>query len=295
VHTNREILEVSSVPSRLAVIGAGAIGLEFATFFADAGSEVSVIEMLPQIGGAIDKDIGAGLKRELEKKGVRFFMQAKATAIVDRAITFECEGTSRTLEADILLMSVGRKPVVSGFGLESLQVACDKGAVLTDERGRTSVEGVWAAGDVNGVSMLAHTAYREAQACVNDMLGKNDAVNYRAIPSVIYTHPEAAAVGLTKADAEAHGYEAVETRLPMTFNARYCAETEGEHGIIKAVIDTKTRRLLGLHMLGGDCSEMIFGAAAMIERGMTIDDVSTIVFPHPTVSEIIKDVMLQLG
>jgi dihydrolipoamide dehydrogenase len=293
VFSNREILAVSSIPSRLAVIGAGAIGLEFATFFAEAGSAVSVIEMLPTIGGRLDKDIGSGLKRELERKGIRFFLQAKVTAIGDRAVAFDTDGKSQSLNADIVLVSVGRKPVVSGFGLESIQVACDKGAIATDARGRTNVEGVWAAGDVNGVSMLAHTAYREAQACINDMLGKDDAVNYRSIPSVIYTHPEVATVGLTKDEAAAEGYEVAEARLPMTFNARYCAETEGERGIAKAVVDAKTKQVLGVHMLGGHCSEMIHGAAAMIERGMDVEDISKIVFPHPTVSEIIKEVILQ--
>ena len=294
VHTNREILSVSSIPSQLVVIGAGAIGLEFATFFAEAGSTVSVLEMLPNIGGTLDKDIASGLKRELEKKGIRFFLQSKATEIGEGTITFECDGKSQTLYAEIVLASVGRRPVVSGFGLESIAVACSgRGAITTDPRGRTNVEGVWAAGDVNGVSMLAHTAYREAQACINDMLGKDDAVNYRAIPSVIYTHPEVASVGLTKDEATARGHEAIETRLPMTFNGRYCAETEGERGIIKAVADVKSGQVLGVHMLGGHCSEMIFGAAAMIEQNLTVEDVSKFVFPHPTVSEIIKDVLAQ--
>jgi dihydrolipoamide dehydrogenase len=293
VNTNREMLAVSSIPSRLVVIGAGAIGLEFATFFAEAGSTVSVIEMLPNIGGMLDKDIGSGLRRELEKKGIRFFMESKATEIGERTVTFTCDGKTQTLDAEIVLASVGRKPVVSGFGIESIGVACERGSITTDVRGRTNVDGVWAAGDVNGVSMLAHTAYREAQACINDMLGRDDAVNYRAIPSVIYTHPEAASVGLTKEEAAAQGYEAVEIRLPMTFNGRYTAETEGERGIIKAVTDTKSGLLLGMHMLGGHCSEMIFGAAAMIEQNLTADDVSKFVFPHPTVSEIIKDVLAQ--
>jgi dihydrolipoamide dehydrogenase len=294
VHTNREILSVSSIPSQLVVIGAGAIGLELATFFAEAGSTVSVLEILPNIGGTLDKDIASGLKRELEKKGIRFFLQSKATEIGEGTITFECDGKSQTLDAEIVLASVGRRPVVSGFGLESIEVACSgRGAITTDVRGRTNVEGVWAAGDVNGVSMLAHTAYREAQVCINDMFGKQDAVNYRAIPSVIYTHPEVASVGLTKEEAAAQGIEAVEARLPMTFNGRYCAETEGERGIIKAVVDVKSGQVLGVHMLGGHCSEMIFGAAEMIERNLTVDDVSKFVFPHPTVSEIIKDVLTQ--
>jgi dihydrolipoamide dehydrogenase len=292
VLTNKEILSVSSLPSKLVVIGAGAIGLELATFFAEAGCEVSVVEMLPHVGGVLDKDIGMGLKRELEKKGIRFFLQSRVTAIGDHTVAFDSGAAPQTVEAEIVLASVGRKPVVSGLGLETLNVALEKGALKTDARGRTNVDGVWAAGDVNGASMLAHTAYREAQACINDMLGKEDAVNYRAIPSVVYTHPEVATAGLTKEEAASMGIEVVETRLPMTYNGRYCTETDGERGIVKAVIDAKSRAILGIHMLGGHCSEMIFGAAAMIERNMVVDDVSQIVFPHPTVSEIIKDVIM---
>jgi len=292
VYTNKEILSVSTIPSQLVVIGAGAIGLELATFFAEAGSDVCVVEMLPHICGALDKDIGTGLRRELEKKGIRFFLQSKVTAIGDHTITFDCNGKSETLNANVVLASIGRKPVISGFGLETIDVACDKGAIRTDTRGRTNVKGVWAAGDVNGNSMLAHTAYREARACVNDMLGKDDTVNYRAIPSVVYTHPEVATVGLTKEEAASLGVEVIETRLPMTFNGRYCAETDGERGVVKAVIDAKSKVILGIHMLGGHCSEMIFGAAAMIEKNLVVDDISNIVFPHPTVSEIIKDAIM---
>jgi dihydrolipoamide dehydrogenase len=291
--TSGELLSVASIPSALVVIGAGAVGLEFATFFAEAGSRVTVIEMLPQIGGAIDKDISQALKRELEKKGIVFHLQAKMVAVGDHAVTFECGGKTQTLAADIALVSVGRRPVVTGIGLETLGVAVEKGAIKTDEKGRTSVSGVWAAGDVNGKSMLAHTAYREAQVCVDGMLGREARVNYRAIPSVIYTHPESACVGLTKEEALAQGFEAVESKLPMGYNSRFNAETDNGHGMAKAVIDAKTRKLLGMHMAGDHCSEMIFGAAMMIEQGMTVEDVSKVVFPHPTVSEMIKDTIAQ--
>jgi dihydrolipoamide dehydrogenase len=142
--------------------------------------------------------------------------------------------------------------------------------------------------------MLAHTAYREAQVCVEDMLGKNSMVNYGAIPSVIYTHPEAAAVGLTKEEALAHGFDAAEAKLPMGYNSRFNAETDGERGLTKAVIDAKSRKLLGVHMVGDHCSEIIFGAALMVEQGMTVEDISNVVFPHPTVSEMIKDTILQV-
>jgi dihydrolipoamide dehydrogenase len=295
VMTNREILSVTSLPATLTVIGGGAIGLELATFFAEAGSRVSVVEMLPHIGGQLDREIGLALKREMEKKGVTFYLQSHLTAIGDHSVTFETEGASQTVPADIILLSVGRKPLVADLGLEALGVATEKGAIKTDGSGRTNVDGVWAAGDVNGVSMLAHTAYREAQVCVENMLGKNSSVNYGAIPSVIYTHPETASVGLTKDEAEARGIAVVEMKLPNTFSGRYLAETDGERGMTKAVVDATNKSLLGVHMLGGHCSEMIFGAAAMIEHKMTVEDISRIVFPHPTVSEIIKDTILQLG
>jgi dihydrolipoamide dehydrogenase len=184
---------------------------------------------------------------------------------------------------------------VAGYGLETLGVSIDKGAIVTDARCRTNVPGVWAAGDVNGKSMLAHTAFREGQVSIDDMLGKQAHVNYDAIPSVIYTHPEAAAVGLTKEEAAAQGLLVVEARLPLTFNGRYLAETEGERGTIRVVADAKSKRLLGVHMLGGNCSELIFGAATMIERGLMVEDISKIVFPHPTVSEILRDAIAQLG
>jgi dihydrolipoamide dehydrogenase len=293
VMTSREILSVASIPPALAVIGAGAIGLEIATFFAETGSRVAVVEMLPQIGGAIDKDISKALQRELEKTGIVFHLQAKVMSAGDHAVTFESGGKTQTLASDIALVSVGRRPVVTGIGLESLGVAVEKGAITTDEKGRTNVSGVWAAGDVNGKSMLAHTAYREAQVCIDDMLGRKARVNYRAIPSVIYTHPEAACVGLTKEEALAQGIQAKEVRLPMGYNSRYSAETDGARGLVKAVIDEKSKTLLGMHMVGDHCSEIIFGAALMIEKGMTVEDISNVVFPHPTVSEMIKDTIAQ--
>ena len=169
----------------------------------------------------------------------------------------------------------------------------EKNAVKTDEKGRTNIIGVWAAGDVNGVSMLAHTAYREAQVCIDDMTGKNSAMNYDAIPLVIYTHPEVACVGSTEEEAKRRGLSVVASKLPLSYNGRFCAENESGKGICKAVIDKSNKILMGLHMVGGNCSEMIYGAAAMIENKQTVEDIRKIVFPHPTVSEIIKDTVMK--
>jgi dihydrolipoamide dehydrogenase len=294
VFTNREILSNNLVPKNFVVVGGGVIGLEIATFFAEIGSAVTVVELLPSIGGPIDPEISSILQKELEKKDIVFRLEAKVNAIGDHSVTFENQGKSETILADIVLMSVGRRPVTKGFGLENINVAVEKNAIKTDEHGRTSIPGVWAAGDVNGFSMLAHTAYREAEVCVNDMLGKKDRMRYNAIPGVIYTHPEVASVGLTLDEATRLGHDASCAKLPLSFSARYVAENEGGRGVCKVVIDKKYGTLLGVHMIGGACSEMIFGAAAMIENELRVDDVKDIVFPHPTVSEIIKDTVWHL-
>ncbi len=293
VYTNKKVLEVSSVPSKFVVIGGGVIGLELATFFAEIGSAVSVVEMLPHIGGNLDKELGFSLKRELEKKGITFYLQSKVTSIGEGTVSFETEGNVKSIDADVVLVSVGRRPVTAGLGLETLGIACNKAAIITDVKGRTNVEGVWAAGDVNGNSMLAHTAYREAQVCIQDMLGRDGSIDYGSIPSVIYTHPEVAGVGLTKDDAAAQGIECVELKLPMGYSGRYLAETDNERGMAKVVVHAVDRRILGVHLMGGYCSEMIFGAAAMVANKQTVADVSNMVFPHPTVSEIIKDTIMQ--
>jgi len=293
VHTNREILSIGFVPEKLVIIGGGVIGLEFATFFSEIGTEVTVIEMLPAIAGTLDNDVRKVLQRSLEKKGVTFKLEAKVTGIGKNTVTYETkDGKTNECPADIVLMSVGRKPVTEGIGLENVNVATQRGAIIVDERLRTNVPNIWAAGDVNGKMMLAHTANREVDIAVGDMVGKKGFVNYETIPNVIYTHPEVAAVGLTKEQAEQKGIEAVESTMQMTFNGRYLAETNGERGICKAVVDKKYGTLIGMHMIGNNCSEMIHAATIMIEMEMRIQDVKDVVFPHPCVSEIMKDTIV---
>jgi dihydrolipoamide dehydrogenase len=294
VFTNKEILSIDYIPESLVVIGAGAIGLEMAVFFAEAGSKVTVIEMLPRIGGSIDNETGLILKRELEKTGISFLLETRVIEIGEHSVTFSGNGTNGTIGADIVLLSVGRKPVTQGLGIENLGVKITGSAVETDSGGRTSVSGVWAAGDINGKSMLAHTAYREAQVCIDSMLGIESFVNYNAIPGVIYTHPETAGVGLTQSEAEARGIAVLCAKLPMSYNGRYLAENEGGRGMCKVVADKQTQKILGIHLIGAACSEMIYGAAAMIEKNMTVKDICPIVFPHPSVSEIIKDTIMKL-
>jgi dihydrolipoamide dehydrogenase len=294
VMTNKEILDVRAIPKNLVVVGGGVIGLEMACFFSEIGSTVTVVEMLPTIAASLDAEIRQHLKKELEKNGVRFLLETRVNEIKENSVSVESSGTTSAVDADLTLLSVGRRPLSQGLGLENIGVMVEHDAIVTDEHGKTSAAGVWAAGDVNGKSMLAHTAYREAEVCIADMVGIADSVDYDAIPAVVYTHPEAASVGLTEKEAVRRGLSVAVSRLPLSFNGRYTTETDAERGMCIAVLDKQSSRLIGLHMIGGNCSEMIYGAAAMIENKQTVEDISKIVFPHPTVSEIIKDAITRV-
>lgn len=289
--TNREVLDLEEIPKEFVVIGGGVIGLEMASYFNSVGSHVTVIEMLDHIAGNTDREISEILKKNYEKKGVTFKLSCKVTKIGNDSVEYEENGVKNTVKADKVLFSIGRRPVTKGFGLENLNVEMDRAAIKTDSEGRTNISGLYAAGDVNGILMLAHTAYRESEVAINNITGKKDIMRYTAIPSVIYTNPEVASVGYTEEDAKKAGYNVKTNKASMMFSGRYVAENEGGDGICKLVIDKDNDRLLGVHMIGNYSSEIIYGAAMMIETEMKIDDIKELVFPHPTVCEIIREAL----
>ena len=296
VVTNREILCLEEQPAELVIIGGGVIGMEFASFFNSIGTKVTVVEMLPKILGPIDDEISAMLQAQYAKKGVVFQLGCKVVAVEGDTVVYEDpDGQTCRVRGDRILVSVGRRAVLQGYGLENLGVelalspAGRPYGIKVDERMRTSVPGVYAAGDVTGFSMLAHTASREGEVAVNDLLGKADRMRYDAIPGVVYTNPEVAGAGLTEAEAKARGIEAVVLKLPMAFSGRFVAENERGEGLCKMVVGAEDHRVLGVHMLGNPCSEIIQGACIAIEQGMSVDQLKEVVFPHPTVSEIIKE------
>jgi len=293
VLTNREILDIKSVPQSLVIIGGGVIGLEMASYFNSAGSEVTIIEMLDHIAGNTDREISLILMKNYRKKGIEFKLNSKVVEIRESSVVFEVNGEKLEVDAEKVLMSIGRRPVTEGIGLERIGVEVERGRIKVDERGKTNVPEVYAAGDVNGYSMLAHTAYREAEVCINNMLGKKDIMRYDAIPSVIYTNPEVACVGETEETAGAKGIEYEAVNLSMRYSGRYVAENEGGDGICKILIDKKHQKLIGVHMIGNYSSEMIYGAGIMIETEMRVKDVKELVFPHPTVCEIIREGIFQ--
>ncbi len=289
VLTNREILDIQEVPGSLVIIGGGVIGLEMASYFNSVGSKVTIIEMLDHIAGYTDREISEILLKNYQKKGVDFRLGSKVVEVTENAVIYEANGERVTVPADKVLMSIGRRPVVDGIGLENIGVEIERGHIKVDELGKTNVPEVYAAGDVNGYSMLAHTAYREAEVCINNILGQKDRMRYNAIPSVIYTNPEVASIGETEETARAKGIDFETAKLSMMYSGRYVAENEGGDGICKVLIDKKYRKLIGVHMIGNYASEIIWGAGALIEAEMRVKDIKEIVFPHPTVSEIIRE------
>ncbi len=293
VMTNREILDLTEIPGELVVIGGGVIGLEMASYFNSVGSHVTVIEMLDHIAGPTDKGISKILLGNYTKKGVDFKLGCKVTAVGDGKVTFEEDGKTQSVKADKVLCSIGRRAVTQGYGLENLNVALDRGAIITDEFMKTNVAGLYAAGDVNGKIMLAHTAYREGEVAINNILGKRDRMRYNAIPSVIYTNPEVGSVGETEESAKAKGLDVEVKTVSMLYSGRYLAENEGGDGICKLIVDKKYDRLIGVHMIANYASEIIYGAAMMIETEMKLDNIKEVVFPHPTVCEVIREALFE--
>ncbi len=299
--TNREILALEEPPAELVVIGGGVIGMEFASFFNSIGSKVTVIEMMPKILGPMDSEISDLLQKQYAKKGVEFRLGCKVTGIEGDTVVYEDpEGNVCRVRGDKILVSVGRRARLEGYGLETLGVslaltpAGRPYGIKVDDHMRTDVPDVYAAGDVTGFSLLAHTAVREAEVVVNDILGRDDKMSYKAIPGVVYTNPEVAGVGLTEDEAARKGIDVTVLKLPMAYSGRFVAENERGEGLCKILVCPSSHQVLGVHMLGNPSSEMIHSACIAIEQGMKVEQLKEVVFPHPTVSEIIKETVFTL-
>jgi len=283
------ILSRTGIPARLAVIGGGYIGLEFAGFFAAIGSQVTVFEMLPDIAPGSDLEISRRLAQELRKSGIEIKTSAKVIGVEDGTVHYEdASGALCAHHADSILNATGRRPVIEDLGLEEAGVDFDAKGIKTSDQGRTNVPGVWACGDVTGRLLLAHAAAREGVVAVNNMFGRADRVRYETIPAVIYTHPEVASVGRTEEDLKAQGVEYRKAVVPMAVAGRFLVENEKASGLVKVLVGARHGEILGVHALGDLSSEFIVLAAAMIETEMRASDVMELVFPHPTVGEALK-------
>lgn len=293
VLTNRELLMLEDIPQELVVIGGGVIGLEFASYFNSVGSHVTVIEMMDHIAGPNDPDLVAELKKKMEKRGIVFQLGTKVTGIKEKSVL--CEKNDQTMEigADRVLLSIGRRARTAGLGLENIGVVLQRGAVVTDEHMLTNVANVYAAGDVNGRDMLAHVAYREAEVAIHHMLGQRDHMRYTAVPTVLYTNPELACVGESEAGAMDKGLDVTVIKLSMEYSGRYVAENEGGGGVCKLIVSNKTKSIIGAHFLGTYSSEFLTALSTFIELELPIDSVKEIIYPHPTVCEIVKEAAAQ--
>ena len=289
--THREALDCKELPQTLAIIGGGVIGMEFASYFTSLGVKVTVVEMLDEILGGLDKEISSLLRAEYQKRGVQFLLSTKVLSFenVEGGVKVNYEGGE--VVAERVLLSMGRRPVTKGYGLENLGLKTDeRGRICVDAHMQTSAACVYACGDITGVSMLAHTAVREAEVAVHHLLNKADEMTYNAIPGVVYTNPEVASVGFTEEALIREGISYRVSKLPMAYSGRFVAENEGVNGVCKLLI-AEDDTILGAHLLGNPASEIITLAGMAISMKLKAEDWKRMVFPHPTVGEIFKETL----
>ncbi|MGH0054006.1 MAG: dihydrolipoyl dehydrogenase [Sphaerochaetaceae bacterium] len=293
VLTSDEILELKEVPASLVIIGGGVIGIEFASFFSMIGTKVTVIEMMDEILPMMDAEFAKLMRREL--KNVDFHLGCKVEEITKDSVHYlDAKGKKQSLEAALVLMSVGRKPNIQG--MEKLGLDINRRGIVVNERLQTNVANIWAIGDVNGRSLLAHSASRMAEVAVSNIFGsKQMTMRYNAIPWAVYGNPEAAGCGITEKEAKDRNIPVRSQTVQMRANGRFLAE-QGKRaaGLVKVICHQESGAILGVHLLGPYSSEMIWGASALIEAELRVQDVKEIVFPHPSVSELIKDACFAL-
>lgn len=289
------LLALETLPDRLAIIGGGVIGVEFASLFAAFGIQVDVIEMLPEIVPFADADLAAKLRRALT--GVSFHLNSRVTSIAGGTVHYSnAKGETVEVPADLILMAVGRKPLVEGWGAREAGLELGPKGVVVDDTMRTNLPNVWAVGDVTGRSLLAHAAYRMGEIAAAHIIDPVTAAKTgqvlrpHTIPWAVYSLPEAAGVGLTQAQAEQDGHRVTTATVPLAVSGRFVAENGVRSpGLVKLIADADTRVVLGVHMLGSYAPETIWGAALALETELRIEDLRQLVFPHPTVSEGIRE------
>ncbi|MCD4550312.1 MULTISPECIES: dihydrolipoyl dehydrogenase [unclassified Schaalia] len=286
------ILSLDEVPKRLAVIGGGVIGVEFASLFSTLGSEVTVIEMAPEILPFMDNDMAAQLRGAMS--GITFELGCRVESLDGAAVTYSKDGEKKVIEADVILMAVGRRPATQGWGAQESGLEINRGIVV-DDRMRTNLPNVWAIGDVTGRSLLAHAAYRMGEIAAANILDpqahrRGEVMRWHTVPWAVYCLPEAAGVGLTQSQAQKEGRDVLIGKVPAQMSGRFIAENGFRApGSAKIVVDPRTHQVLGVHVLGAYAAEMIWGAQAILEMELTVEDLRQVVFPHPTVSEVIRE------
>jgi dihydrolipoamide dehydrogenase len=295
IWTYREAMVPKTAPASLLVIGSGAIGIEFASFYRALGSDVTVVEALPRILPVEDEEVSATAQKAFEKRGIKFHVGAKVVKLArtDGGVTMDLEavGKTQTLTADVAIVAVGIDGNVEDLGLERLGVKIDRGHVVTDAHGATNVAGLFAIGDVAGPPWLAHKASHEGVHCVEHLAGVASSNLTAPIPGCTYATPQVASVGLTEAQAKDKGLKVKVGRFPFRVNGKAIAAGETE-GFVKTVFDGDTGALVGAHMIGGEVTEMIQGFALAMTMEATEAELMATVYPHPTMSEAMHEAAL---
>ena len=297
VWDSTDALAATELPKSMVIVGGGVIGMEFATLYHELGVPVTVIEAMPTILPNLDQEVVQILLDKYKKAGINILTQTKVESIDGNTVHYSSlssEESKGEVSAERILVSVGRRANLQGLeALEGLEL--NRGAIVIDEFCQTNLPKVYACGDVTGKIMLAHVASRQAEVAVEHMLHDQmvnaQMVNYNAVPSVVYTNPEIASVGLTEAQAESMEIPVEVRKLPMTFSGRFMAENEGETGLCKMIVDSRTCTIVGVHCIGNPCSEFIAAASCAVRNGYTLSDFRQVVFPHPTVSEILHELL----
>ncbi len=287
-------LALSKVPKRMVVVGAGVIGLELGSVWRRLGSKVTVVEFLDRILPGIDGDVARQMQKILTKQGMSFKLGHKVTGVSKGKVTIEPAkgGKEDTIETDVVLVCIGRVPHTEGLGLEDIGVARDnRGRVIVDDHFQTSVEGIYAIGDVIAGPMLAHKAEEEGVAVAEILAGQAGHVNYNVIPNVVYTSPEVASVGKTEEELKEAGVAYTSGKFPFTANGRAKANQQTD-GFVKILADKETDRVLGVHIVGVNASEMIGEAAVLMEFGGSAEDLARTCHAHPTLTEAVKEAAL---
>lgn len=286
VWDSTDALAAAELPKSIIIVGGGVIGMEFATLYHELGVPVTVIEAMPTILPNLDPEVVQILLEKYKKAGINILTNTKVESLDGGKVTANGE----VYEAERVLVSVGRRANLQG--LEALNdLELNRGAIVIDDFCKTNLPNVYACGDVTGKIMLAHVASRQAEVAVGRMLKQIplQRIAYNAIPSVVYTNPEIASVGITEAQAAEMSIPVEVTKLPMTFSGRFMAENEGETGLCKVITDAKNHSILGVHLIGNPCSEFIAAASFAVRMGYTTAEFQQVVFPHPTVSEILHE------
>lgn len=290
VMTSTGMLSATTLPKHLCIIGAGVIGMEFASVYRSMGVEVTVVEFLKECLPVLDSDVAKRLRQQLSRRGVEFFMQSGVTAITATEVVFERKGKEQRVEADRVLVATGRTPHTDGLCLEQAGVAYERSGITVDEHLRTSVPHIYAIGDVNGRCLLAHAATMQGIHVVNQILGITDSIDMSAVPAAIFTLPEAACVGLSEDELKNAGMEYQVKKGFYRANGKALAMGESE-GMLKLMAETEGK-IVGCHLFGAHAADLVQEVSVLMERGVTLKELGYMTHIHPTLSEIIQEAAL---